>query len=331
MRGVGGPFRPVEIGRSQALDGFHDGGGKGRGGGRGGPLRPAFAEIRARMEAAGFRPSKRLGQNFLLDPSLHEAIVEAAGVGPEDRVLEIGSGAGFLTAHLLQAGASVLAVEVDPRLAEISRDVLAGRGDLTLLVEDVLEGKNRLNPRVVERALEHARGKNLKIVANLPYSVSGPVLALLALSPLPLGTLVFLVQKELAEKVLARPGGTHWGHLGFVVGLRFRGKRLRTVPPQVFRPRPKVLSALVRLIPRKAPLLPPGPRMEALARLARELFSCRRKTLRGALKHLGLSDPDRVLAEAGVPGEVRVGEVDPETVERLLSAWPGGEKAFRKG
>ncbi len=278
------------------------------------------------MEATGFKPSRRLGQNFLLDPSLHEAIVEAAGVDAGDRVLEIGSGAGFLTAHLLQAGASVLAVEVDPRLAEISREVLSGRGELTLLVEDVLEGKNRLNPRVVEAAREHAGEKRLKVVANLPYSVSGPVLALLALSPLPLGTLVFLVQKELAQKALARPGGPHWGHLGFVLGLRFNGKQLRTVPPQVFRPRPKVLSALIRLTPRARPLLPPGPEMEALAAFARRLFSCRRKTLRAALRTLGGPDPDLWVEKAGVSGEVRVDRLKPKEIKSLFfSLFLGGE------
>ena len=334
--GGAGLFLPVVLpGRSEALDGVRGGkGGKGRGEGdaaKGGPLRPAFAEIRARMEAAGFRPRKRLGQNFLLDPSLHEAIVEAAGVEPGDRVLEIGSGAGFLTAHLLQAGASVLAVEVDSRLAEISRGVLSRRGELTLLVGDVLEGKNRLNPKVVEAARAHAGDRGLKVVANLPYSVSGPVLALLALSSLPFQVLVFLVQKELAQKALARPGGPHWGHLGFVVGLRFQGKLLRTVPPQVFRPRPKVVSALVRLWPRKRPLIQPGPRIEALALLARKLFSRRRKSLRGALKSLGVSDPDMVLEKAGVSGDVRVGEVEAETMDRLLSAWPGGETGLFQG
>ncbi len=289
-------------------------------GNKGGPgaLRPAFAEIRARMEAAGFRPSRRLGQNFLLDPGLHEAILEAAGVGPGDKVLEIGSGAGFLTAHLLRAGASVLAVEIDPRLARISREVLAGKGDLELLVGDVLEGKNRFDPQVEERAREHAGPKGLKVVANLPYSVSGPVLALLALSSLPIQAVACLVQKELAEKLLARPGGPHWGHLAFVVGLRFRGRLLRTLPPQVFRPRPKVLSALVKLTPLPEPVLPPGPRLEALAGFARRLFSCRRKTLRSALKTLGVRDPDRVLEKAGVSGGVRVDELGARAMERLF-------------
>ncbi len=297
--------------------------------GGGGSLRPAFAEIRARMEAAGFRPSRRLGQNFLLDPSLHEAIVEAAGVEKGDRVLEIGSGAGFLTAHLLQAGASVLAVEVDSRLAGISREVLSGRGELTLLVEDVLERKNQLNPKVVEAAWKHAGEKGLKVVANLPYSVSGPVLALLGLSSLPISTMVFLVQKELAEKALARPGDSHWGHLGFLLGLRFRGKLLRTVPPQVFRPRPKVLSALVRFSPRARPLVPPGPEMEALASFARGLFTCRRKTLRAALRTLGGPDPDLWIARAGVSGDVRVDALDPKEIKKLFfSLFLGGETAF---
>jgi 16S rRNA (adenine1518-N6/adenine1519-N6)-dimethyltransferase len=255
--------------------------------------RDPFAHYRAELDALGFKPSSARGQNFLLDPSLHRAIADAAAPAPGDAVLEIGTGLGFLTRELAPRCRCVLGVEIDDRLLAIARRELRAFANVQLLHADALGGPGRtLHPAVVA-ALDGAVGDgDYQVIANLPYSISGPLLAELScLERLPQRAVV-LVQKELGGRIAAAADSAEYGSLSVLVQSAFAARVLRTVPPEVFRPRPKVVSSLLLLARRPELPLAPAER-RPFARFVRALFQQRRKTLRLALP--------RAAAAAGAP------------------------------
>lgn len=249
--------------------------------------RDAFASYRARLEAVGFRPSTTRGQNFLLDPTLHRWIADQAGVGPEDTVVEIGVGLGFLTRELAARAGRVLAVEIEPRLLEIARQDLGERANVEWHEADGLGGPGRtLAPRIVEVARgQAAAGGRLLVVANLPYSVSGPMLAELVQLDGLADRVVVLVQKELAQRIVAGPGEPTYGGLSVLVQSVYRARLLRDVAPGVFRPRPKVVSAIVALDRRDDGHMVgcDAAARRRFATFVRHVFGQRRKVLRSAL------------------------------------------------
>lgn len=279
-------------------------------------------DLRARLARAGFRPSKRLGQNLLCDPNLASAIVRDAGLRPGQRVLEVGPGAGALTRPLLEAGARVLAVEVDRRLADELERSLGGRQELEILRSDVLASKHALAPAVLERLAGEA---DWCCVSNLPYSVSGPVLALLARLEAPPTGATVLVQKEVADRLAARPGSKAWGPLGLRVQSVFRVEPGREVPRDVFWPRPAIASRLVHLT---RPAGEPGPdpaRLERLDRVVERVFGRRRQTLARVLGDV-LGDREVALGaleRAGIDGGRRAETLSLAELERLARdpAW----------
>jgi 16S rRNA (adenine1518-N6/adenine1519-N6)-dimethyltransferase len=170
--------------------------------------RPAWLEVRVRLEQRGFRPSRRLGQNFLLDENMLRAIVRDAQLEPQDFVLEVGPGCGFLTLHLARACREVLAVEIDPRLLEIARELCAQAPNVSWLRADALAGKHELAPEVAQRL---PRSGPWKLVSNLPYSVSAPLCAVLCDLENPPASMTVLVQREVAERMVASAGSPDWG------------------------------------------------------------------------------------------------------------------------
>ena len=249
--------------------------------------RDPFQRYLSRMEAVGFRPSSTLGQNFLLDPSLHRWIAERAEATGADVVVEIGVGLGFLTRELAARAGRVVGVEIDDRLLAIARDELRDVGNVQWIAGDALGGPGRTLLPAITAALGTgvgAGGRRL-VVANLPYAVSGPLLAeLVAVDP-PVDAAILLVQKELAQRVAARAGSEDYGGLSVAVQARFSAKVLRDVPPQVFRPRPKVTSSLLQLT-RRDDALPELASMVARREFlcfVRHLFRQRRKVLRTTL------------------------------------------------
>jgi 16S rRNA (adenine1518-N6/adenine1519-N6)-dimethyltransferase len=269
--------------------------------------RPSWSHFRAALLAQGFHPSRRLGQNFLLDENLCAALVRDAGVAPGDRVLEVGAGVGFLTAHLAAAGAEVLAVEIDRRLFEIARGYLALRPEVELLRLDALEGKHRLAPELLERL---PCSGSWKLVANLPYAISGPLLALVAELEQPPERISVLVQREFADRVLAPSGSPDRGPLSVKLQAVYRAERVREVPRELFWPRPKVESSVLRLDLR-ADRLPPA-RLAELDRLLAPLFQRRRQGLGRLLGELLGSREEALarLAAAGVGPRQRPGELE---------------------
>lgn len=233
---------------------------------------------RARLNAVGFHPSRRLGQNFLLDPNLLEAIARDAGVGVGDRVIEVGTGLGFLTRALLATGASVVSIEVDRRLHELVREDLGAHERLELLRADALGGKHALSPELLAAI---PREEPWHLVGNLPYSISGPLLAESARAERPPLNMTVLVQKEMAERLSARPGESEWGLLGMRLQLSYSVRLLRTLGGAHFRPRPKVESSLVRLERRGD--APAQAVLEAVQLLSSALFGRRRQVVRRVL------------------------------------------------
>ncbi len=278
------------------------------------PSRPPWSEFKSALDAAGFRPSRRLGQNFLLDENVARAIVTDAGVAPGDQVLEVGPGLGFLSVHLAHAGVKLNCIEVDSRLASIAAEFLRPYPDAQVILGDALEGKHALGPELLAQI--PAEG-DWHLVANLPYSISGPVLALIANHPNPPRSLSVLVQNEVAERLSASGGSPQFGPLSVAVQLAFQMRAGRRVSPGAFSPRPKVESRLVHGELR-SPLLPQRARVE-IRDLAAGLLQRRRQVLRRVLgDHVG--DRETAFAhlkQAGLDPGLRVGAVTLEGWEAL--------------
>jgi len=255
-----------------------------------------LSEIPLVLQQIGVSPVKKLGQNFLHDQNLARAIVESAEIAPQDYVVEIGPGLGALTEVILEKGARVLALEKDTRLAKFLHERLR-HPRLELRNADALEFDVRSlygEPRV-------------KLIGNLPYNISSPLLAKFVADPSPISLWLFTLQKEVAARLCATPGTHDYGALTVRMQLHHRVELLRTIPPTVFIPQPEVASALVRLSPRD-PLELPARDDELLMKLIRRGFSQRRKQLQ---KVIGARVPDweRTAAKLGFDAKARAEEL----------------------
>lgn len=237
-----------------------------------------LAEIRQLLEAHGLSPRKSLGQNFLIDQNLVRKLVDAAAVGPGDLVLEVGPGTGTLTEELLSRGCEVVASELDRGLAALLRERLGAAypNRFTLVEGDCLAGKRHVNPAI----LQALRGRSFTLVANLPYNAATPLmLALLVEHPECRGLFV-TVQREVADRLLAHPSTKEYGTLGVVAQAVGEVKRIATLPPACFWPRPDVTSAMASVLRRPDPMTnnPAG-----LAAFCQAVFAKRRKQLGSVL------------------------------------------------
>lgn len=269
------------------------------------------AVIRRLLREYGLRPNKALGQNFLADGNTVRRIVRAAELVPGELVLEIGPGLGSLTQGLVEAGARVIAVEKDAGLARALNDLFRECPGVRVVHGDAL--KTDLLALLREaappgEAPQEALGGDggplaCKVVANLPYYITSPLLMRILESGLPLTRAVVMIQKEVAERLVAAPGTKEYGSLTVSVQLRAHVELKGIVPPTVFVPAPSVSSQIVVLTPR-ANALPVGSKFHALVKAA---FGQRRKTLRNALKTLGLSAAqiEAALSCAKLDGERR--------------------------
>ena len=259
------------------------------------------SELLALIAELGLHPSRRLGQNFLLDGNLLSALVRDAELRPGERVLEVGPGTGALTAALLAAGCLVTAIELDHRLAEyvvsrFGRDSAHFRllqGDACRMDIDTIMG-----------------AEPYRCVANLPYSCSSPFLAGAAALNNPPTAMHVLLQKEMADRLTARPGTKDYGVLTVRLALRYDAAMLRIIPPNVFFPAPEVTSAYVRLTLRPDA---PEPEIRKLAStLAGEVFAQRRKK---SFRRLTDRYPEErvaaAFAAAGLAPDARADDIPP--------------------
>ena len=232
---------------------------------------PTPGQLRRLMADERLRPRKSLSQNFLTDAEALDAIVGAAELVAGDRVVEVGPGLGVLTRRLLASGASVLAVELDARLAAYLRRELDGVAGFELVESDALQ----LHPR------ELFAGHDFKLVANIPYHITSPLLHAFLEGDRPPTLSVLLVQAEVAERVAAPPGGT--SYLSVFVQNVASAEVVRRVPAEAFEPAPSVDSAVLRLRRRVDPAVPPGPGREPFYRVVQAGFRQRRKQLHNSL------------------------------------------------
>jgi len=282
--------------------------------------RQTLSFLQRRFREAGIRPHTKHGQNFLIDLNLLRVLLEAARLDRDDVVLEVGTGTGSLTALMARSVAAVVTVEIDPAMFQLAAEELHRLDNVVMLQADALRGKNRLNPAVIEAVraqLAAAPGRRWKLVANLPYHVATPVLGNLLAEDEPPRTMTVTIQRELADRITARPGTKDYSALTVWVQAQARAEILRTLPPEVFWPRPKVSSAFLQVT------LNEGLRGRIADRkffhdFVRAMFLHRRKFLRSELLtvvkgRLGKTDVDALLADMDLDGKARAEQLDVET------------------
>jgi len=292
--------------------------------------RQTLSYLRNLFEQRGIRPKNKLGQNFLIDLNLLDLLLRAAELTAEDLALEVGSGTGSLTARLAEQAGAVVSVELDPHFAQMVKEAVAGRDNVTLLHADILRNKNELNPGVLETLREtqaRAGTTRLKLVANLPYAVATPVISNLLLSDVAVERMVVTVQWEIAERLTAAPNTKEYSALAVLVQSVADVRLIRRLPPAVFWPRPQVDSAIVLIRPNAAKRAHVGDVVRFRSFL-RDLYAHRRKNLRGALVALANADftkeeVDRKLAELGIEGTLRAETLDLEQHLRLSAVFGG--------
>ncbi|MDK1032297.1 MAG: 16S rRNA (adenine(1518)-N(6)/adenine(1519)-N(6))-dimethyltransferase RsmA, partial [Planctomycetia bacterium] len=207
-------------------------------------------EIEALLTSAGLRPKRRFGQNFLIDGNLMRILVASADLAPSDVVVEVGAGTGSLTELLAASAGRVIAIEVDRGLAHLVGERVSALANVEVICADVLESKHEILPRLLDSVrVAISGGAAFKLVANLPYSVASPLVAELLLGETVPALMVFTVQLELAQRIVASPSTRDYGHLAVVVQALARAEVLRELPPSVFWPEPKVAGAMVRITP----------------------------------------------------------------------------------
>jgi 16S rRNA (adenine1518-N6/adenine1519-N6)-dimethyltransferase len=257
---------------------------------------PTPGQLRRLMGAERLRPRKSLSQHFLTDPAALDAIVEAAELEPGDRVVEVGPGLGVLTRRLLSAGASVIAVELDARLAEWLRRELYGVAGFELIEADALS----IHPR------DLFPDQAFKVVANIPYHITSPLLHAFLEGDRPPELMVVLVQLEVAERVAAAPG--QMSYLSVFAQNVASVEVVARVPAASFEPPPEVDSAVLRLRRRLDPVVPVGDRREPFYRVVQAGFRQRRKQIHNGLSRELPVERETVTAAlegCGVDGERR--------------------------
>lgn len=260
----------------------------------------------------GIHMSKKLGQNFLIDANVVAGIVSAAGIKEGDPVLEIGPGIGTLTQGLAEAGAAVTAVELDRRLLDVLGKTLDGYENVKVIHGDILK---------IDISREINQEK-YKVVANLPYYITTPIIMKFLEERMPVEVLVTMVQKEVAERMVAKPGGKDYGALSVAVQYYTEPEIMFIVPPQAFIPPPAVESAVIRCTVRSVPpVIVSSEKM--FFRVVKAAFAQRRKTLANALKAAGLikEELEQVLTQARIDGGRRGEQLSLEEFAAIANAW----------
>ena len=255
------------------------------------------------LQKYNFSAQKKFGQNFLIDPHVLEKIVEAAEIMPDDFILEIGPGIGTMTQYLCECARKVIAVEIDQNLIPILEETLGPYDNVTIVHNDIL----KLD--LTRLVMEENAGKPIKVVANLPYYITTPIIMQIFESHAPIQSITIMVQKEVADRMQAGPGTKDYGALSLAVQYYARPEIVANVPPNCFLPRPNVGSAVIRLIRHTEVPVQVGDE-SLMFRIVRASFNQRRKTLANGLNN----SPDITLSkeviqesieELGVPVTVR--------------------------
>ncbi len=254
------------------------------------------------LQKYGFRFQKKYGQNFLIDGHVLDRIVEASGITKEDTVLEIGPGIGTMTQYLAESAGQVIAVEIDKNLIPILEDTLSEYGNVKVINGDILKTD------IAALAETCNKGRALKVVANLPYYITTPIVMALLEGKAPIESITIMVQKEVADRMQCGPGSKDYGALSLAVQYYAKPEVVANVPPNCFMPRPGVGSAVIRLTLYSEPVVRVKSEKKLFA-VIRASFNQRRKTLVNGLAGGGLSltkeEVAKALAAMGLPENVR--------------------------
>lgn len=262
----------------------------------------------------GLTAQKRYGQNFLIDSNILEKIVASAGITEEDTVLEIGPGIGTLTQHLAEAAKKVICVEIDKNMIPVLEYTLADFDNVTVINQDILKAD-------IVNILKENGAESAKVVANLPYYITTPIIMELLEKDLPIESITVMIQKEVAERMQTGPGSKDYGALSLAVAFYSKAEVKMTVSPNCFIPRPNVDSAVIRLDKLKEPAVKVKDRAE-MFRIIKGAFEQRRKTLTNALSHSSAYKTDKknienALLEMGKNINIRGEELTLEEFARL--------------
>ena len=277
-----------------------------------------------RFKEIGIHPRGKLGQNFLIDLNLLRLLHDSAELEPNDVVLEVGTGMGSLTGLMSQSVARVITVEVDQVMHQLAKEELQGRENITFIRADILRNKNRLNPDVliaVRTALAEVPDARFKLAANLPYNIATPLMSNLLLTDIPPYSMTVTIQKELADRITAKPSTKDYSSLSLWMQAQCRCRIVRNMSQSVFWPRPKVDSAIVQILydPRRRKRIPD---LEFFHEFSRAVFFHRRKFLRSELIAMlkdKLDKPaiDAIMAEMGFNDQTRAEALSVETLLKL--------------
>ncbi len=260
-------------------------------------------ETIAVLQKYHFNFQKKFGQNFLIDPHVLDKIIDSAGITKEDCVLEIGPGIGTMTQYLAEAAREVVAVEIDKKLIPILEDTLSAYDNVTVINEDILKVD------IAVLVQERNGGKPIKVVANLPYYITTPIIMGLFESHVPLKSITIMVQKEVADRMQVGPGSKEYGALSLAVQYYAKPEIVANVPPNCFMPRPNVASAVICLTRYEKPPVEVQDEHRMFA-IIRASFNQRRKTLANSLSneqklHVIREDVTAALERMGVNPLIR--------------------------
>ncbi|KIL52446.1 16S rRNA (adenine(1518)-N(6)/adenine(1519)-N(6))-dimethyltransferase RsmA [Jeotgalibacillus campisalis] len=262
------------------------------------------------MKKYGFSFKKSLGQNFLIDPNILENIVSHAGLTKEDGAIEVGPGIGALTEHLARASKKVVSFEIDQRLLPILQDTLSPYDNIKVLHADIL--KADVATTIKE---EFTDVEKVMVVANLPYYVTTPIILKLLTENLPIQGLVVMLQKEVADRIAAKPGSKTYGSLSIAIQYYTEASTVMVVPKTVFMPQPNVDSAVIKLMKRDTPAVQVIDE-EFFFLVTRSSFAQRRKTI---LNNLTSQLPDGKAKKESILSALSAAEIDPTRRGESLS------------
>lgn len=275
------------------------------------------SQVREVLDRHGFTFSKGLGQNFLIDGNIVRKIVKGAQITKDDYVLEIGPGMGTLTEELALNARKVIAIELDQRLKPVLEETLEPYDNVEIVYGDVLKLPLR---EIIE---EKCQGQSVKVVANLPYYVTTPIIGRLIEEELPLHSISVMVQKEVADRMVAKPHTKDYGALTLFVRFYTEPRIIMKVPKTVFMPQPKIDSSVIRLDLKEQI---PDVNRDSYFKLVKAAFSKRRKTLINALSTFGLEADKEAIREAlkraGIEETLRGEDLSMEDYIRLARELP---------
>ena len=255
------------------------------------------------LQKYNFNFQKKFGQNFLIDTRVLEEIIDAAQITKDDFVLEIGPGIGTMTQYLCEAAREVVAVEIDPNLIPILKDTLSAYNNVEVFNQDILKVD------IASLARERNNDRPIKVVANLPYYITTPIIMGLFESHVPIDSITIMVQKEVADRMQEGPGSKEYGALSLAVQYYAKPEIVVNVPPSCFMPQPKVGSAVIRLTRHEQPPVQVD-NEKLMFQVIRASFNQRRKTLANGLNNFGSfglnkEEIQSCIEELGVPVNIR--------------------------